>query len=163
MALLTTATATNRIIDQSLSVTYSKVRVTGSWSYTSGTSVITVNSAWEYTRRATMSLHYVGMTKAAADLAAAQFRENYERTIYSSYWKASAASLEHFDDESAGKLLMTDIAVVHDEGEAYSVVIQVSETDSRIRQGNHTASTLFGAENNRDYVFDYPAEEEEEQ
>ena len=160
MALRTTATATNCVVDQALSVTYAKMRIPGSWSYPGAPgSTITFDHAWEYTRRATLAKRFVGMTKAAAEAAAASFRNSYTRDVKVSVYDGETVDVtgtaERFSDENGGTILMTDIAVVHDEGDAYTVVIQVSETDLKMRRKSHTASTLFTTENSRTYDFTY--------
>ena len=160
MALRTTATATNCVVDQALSVTYAKMRIPGSWSYPGAPgSTITFDHAWEYTRRATLAKRFVGMTKAAAEAAAASFRNSYTRDVKVSVYDGETVDItgtaERFSDENGGTILMTDIAVVHDEGDAYTVVVQVSETDLKMRRKSYTASTLFTTENDRTYDFTY--------
>ena len=160
MALLTTATATNCVIDQALSIVYSKMRIPGSWSYPGAPgSTITFDHAWEYSRRATLAKRFVGMTKSAAEAAAAKFRTDYTRDIKASIYDGDTVDTtgiaERFSDESAGTILMTDIAVVHDEGDAYSILVQVSEVDVKMRRKSYTASSLFTTENNRSYDYTY--------
>lgn len=160
MALRTSATATNCVVDQALSVTYAKMRIAGSWSYPGAPgSTITFNHAWEYTRRATLTKRFVGMTKAAAEAAAASFRTSYTRDIKVSVYDGDTIDTtgvaERFSDEDAGTILMTDIAVVHDEGDAYTVVVQVNEVDSKMRRRSVSATSLFTVENNRSYDYTY--------
>ena len=160
MALLTSATATNCVVDQALSVTYSKMRIPGSWSYPGAPgSTITFDHAWEYTRRATLAKRFVGMTKSAAEAAAASFRSSYTRDVKVSIYDGETTDItgaaERFSDQDGGTILMTDIAVVHDEGDAYTVVVQVNETDIKMRRKSVSASGLFTTENNRNYDFTY--------
>ena len=160
MALRTSATATNCAVDQALSVTYSKMRIPGSWSYPgSPSSTITFDHAWEYSRRATLAKRFVGMTKAAAEAAAASFRTSYTRDVKVSVYDGETADItgiaERFSDEDGGSILMTDIAVVHDEGDAYTVVVQVNEVDVKMRRKSVSATSLFTVENNRSYDFNY--------
>lgn len=160
MALLTSATATNRIVDQALAVTYTKAKVFGSYSYLDTvSSTTTLAFVWEYVRRASMTYRYIGMTKAAAEAAAASIRTSLTRSdIKVSVWDGSYDSSggDHFSDEDAGSILMAAVAVVLDEGEAYSVIVQIDETDSRMRQfGLAAPSSLFTAENSRTYIFTY--------
>jgi len=61
MGLLNTYTAANRVVTQGRTVTYSKSRIYGQWSYVSGMSVITIGSAWEYHRYCQKTYSYVGM------------------------------------------------------------------------------------------------------
>ena len=66
MALLTTYGASNRVIINDKTVTYSKRRIYGAWSFISGVSIITLGSVWEYHRYCQKCYQYVGMTKDAA-------------------------------------------------------------------------------------------------
>ena len=70
MALLTTYGANNRVIINDKTVTYSKTRIYGAWSYVSATSVITLGSVWEFHRYATKVYSYVGMDRATAQSCA---------------------------------------------------------------------------------------------
>lgn len=160
MALRTTATSVNCVVDQSLSVTYAKMRVSGSWSYPGAPgSTITFDHAWEYSRRATLAKRFVGMTKAAAEAAAASFRTSYTRDVKVSIYDGETVDVtgtaERFSDENGGTILMTDIAVVHDEGDAYTVVVQVNEVDVKMRRRSVSATSLFTVENNRSYDYTY--------
>lgn len=160
MALRTTATATNCVVDQTLSVTYAKMRIPGTWSYPGAPgSTVTFDHAWEYTRHATLTKRFVGMTKSAAEAAAASFRASYTRdvkvSIYDGETTDTTGAAERFSDEDGGSILMTDIAVVHDEGDAYTVVVQVNEVDVKMRRKSVSASSLFLTENARGYDFTY--------
>lgn len=66
MALLTTYGAFNRVVLNDKTVTYSKTRIYGAWSYVSGTSVITLGSVWEYHRYCSKTYMYVGMDRTTA-------------------------------------------------------------------------------------------------
>lgn len=61
MGLLSSYTADNRVINQGRTVTYSKSRIYGQWSYVSGMTVITIGQAWEYHRYCQKLYSYVGM------------------------------------------------------------------------------------------------------
>ncbi len=67
MALLTTYGASNRVIINDKTVTYSKRRIYGGgWSYVSGTVVVTLGSVWEYHRYCVKTYMYVGMDRTTA-------------------------------------------------------------------------------------------------
>lgn len=66
MALLTKYDASNRVILNDKTVTYSKTRIYGAWSYVSGVSIITLYSCWEYHRYCSKTYMYVGMDRTTA-------------------------------------------------------------------------------------------------
>lgn len=148
MALLTTYGAGNKVVDSGLAVTYSRKRVYGEWSYASGTSIITIKSAWVYTRCASKSYRYVGMTKAAAELCATDLRSLFQRNTMISEWSPED---QDFKDVEGGEMPMAEISVNYVDGQMYEVAVVVSETDERMRKGAANVSALFSAENARDY------------
>lgn len=158
MALLTTASEANRVVDTALSVSYSRRRIYGLWTHV-GLNVTTVyTSAWEYTRTATKSYRYVGMTEDAARTAAASLVTLYTRSTKVSEWDEADGE---FDVVSAGDIPMADVVRQHEGGEMWSVVVSVHEQDSRISlSADLSMTTIFSTENARDY--DENEEEESE-
>ena len=148
VALLTTYGAGNKIVDSGLAVTYSRKRVYGEWSYASGTSIITIKSAWVYTRCASKSYRYVGMTKTAAESCATALREKFQRNTMISEWSSED---QDFKDVEGGEMPMAEISVNYVDGQMYEVAVVVSETDERMRKGAADVSVLFATENTRDY------------
>lgn len=148
MALLPTYGAGNKVVDSGLAVTYSRKRVYGEWSYVSGTSIITIKSAWVYTRCASKSYRYVGMSKAAAESCAAALRSKFQRSTMISEWSPDD---EDFVDVSGGEMPMAEVSVNYVDGQMYEVAVVVSETDERMRKGAASVLSLFAFENARDY------------
>lgn len=66
MGLLTTYGSHNRVILNDKTVTYSKSRIYGEWSYVSGTTIQYIYSCWEYHRYCSKTYMYVGMDRATA-------------------------------------------------------------------------------------------------
>lgn len=148
MALIQSYSAANRQVDEDLAVTYTKTRVYGSWSYASGTSIVTVYSVWSYTRTATKSYRYVGMTKAAANSCAEAIRQIYQRNTTVSEW----GDTDEFKDVDGGSIPMADVGVRHVDGDMWEVSVNVHESDSRMRRVPvASAESLFTDEDQRDY------------
>lgn len=151
-ALIEEYSAANRVVDADLSVRYTQTLVGGVWEYeTSPVSVQTFTEAWSYMRTARKSYRYVGMTKAAADMCADDMRNLYRRTVSISRWNRNNGE---FSDTSGGTVDMADVSVVHVAANMWDVVINVNETDTRMRRAYHTASAMFSAEDGRDYDED---------
>lgn len=66
MGLLTTYGSQNRVILNDKTVTYSKSRIYGEWSWASGTTIQYIYSVWEYHRYCSKSYMYVGMDRDTA-------------------------------------------------------------------------------------------------
>lgn len=150
MSLLSSASTVNRVVDSDLIISYTRRLVTGSWTVaTSLSTSTTYTRAYEYTRSAAYSYRYVGMTLAAAQSKASDLVSLYTRATLLSDWDETTG---RFDTIDAGTLLMADISVQHTEGDAYDVVVNVREADSRMSlSGALSPSSLFPTENNRSY------------
>ncbi len=149
MALISTASSDNRVVDTQLSIRYTRRRVYGSWSYASGTSIVTVNSVWEYTRTATKNYRYVGMTGAAATALAAALVDYYTRTTKTSDWDSSEGQFTTID---AGSVPMADVVCQHGDGDMWTVSVSVNEEDTRMsRAATASFASLFALENQRAY------------
>lgn len=70
----------------------------------------------------------------------------YTRSVKVSEWGTG-----EFSDIDGGTICMADITIQKREGHMYDVVVSVREDDSRNRRASWTPSSLFTAENNRDY------------
>lgn len=151
MALLTTATATNRVVDTALRVVYSRRLVFGQWSWTNGLNEsYTINSAWEYIRTATKTYRYVGLDEETAKSVAAALAAYYTRTTKVSVWNVNSDG--QFAAIDAGSVPMADVVPQHEDGEAWSVAVSVNEQDSRMsRSASESFTTLFYAEDRREY------------
>lgn len=148
-ALIDAYSSANRVVDTDLAVTYTKTKVYGQWTYSiSPTATETRYEAWSYIRAANKSYRYVGMTKAAADACANAMRSKYQRTAYSS---VLSDSLREFVDEVSGSVPMADVAVQRVAGGMWEVVVNVHETDAKMRFASVGASSLFAVEDARDY------------
>lgn len=141
----------NRDVEQDLVVTYSKARIAGSWSYPSGTSIITRSEAWEYRRHASKRFKYVGMTKLAAQQCAAALIEYFTRSIKNSVFRDSGVSAGSFGEEDGGTLCMAEIVPFKMAGHMWGVSVSVREEDSRLSFTSLAPSSLFTTENARQY------------
>lgn len=161
MGLLTSYGAANRVIDQDLSITYSRQRVYQDYTYVYGIAeLITIHSVWEYHRRATKSYRYVGMDRDTANACAAAMVTKYTRATKISDWNGSGEHAGTFSDIDGGAIPMAEVAVVHVAGCMYEVHVTVNEDDVRLRVDvvNNVAS-LFSTENSRDYDTDEDEDE----
>ena len=149
MSLLTTASASNRVVETTLDVSYSVRRITGAWTKVDLNVTTTYTSAYEYMRTATKTYRYIGMTQEAAEAKAAALRTLYTRATKVSEWDSEDGD---FDEKDGGLIKMADVSAQLTDGDAYDVVVSVHEQDSRIRlSGLLTPSTLFTTENGRTY------------
>ena len=152
MALLTTATAANRAIDTALTKTYARRVIYGTWTKVSLTVTTTYTKAWEYSRVATKTYRYVGLTKEAAESIAADFLDYYTRATKVSEWDGEDGVFEYV---SGGAVPMATVVPQHEDGGMYSVAISVNGQDTRIsRSANEDFATLFAAEELREYDDD---------
>ncbi len=153
MALFARAAAENRVIDTALHVSYARRKVHGSWTYTSGTSLVTFYEAWEYTRTARKAYRYVGMDYDNAVAEAKRLETAYTRNTQESVLVTSGEGAGTFVETSdVASLCMADIAVQHDAGSMYTIVVSVNETDTKLRTNPSFAfETLFAAERARGY------------
>ena len=126
--LLDTYNDANKVTDRELSVRYS--------------SVLRGGGVVEYTRRATKSYRYVGMTHEAAFRCARVKTYEYTRD-FARVGSDGAVTLV--------RECPTDIAMEHGEGSMWSVRIDVNETDVRLGTGGTDVDALFAAENERTY------------
>ena len=159
MALITSYSEDNRVIDSGLTVTYSRELVSGTWvgeSLVASAASNTYYFMWEYHRRATKSYRYVGMTDAAKDECLADMIELYTRNVRASFWNSTTSDghgLGSWSEDSAGQIVVADISPVHNEDGSWDVVVNVREDDVRMRKTWNVVSpsTLFATEQQRGY------------
>lgn len=149
MAILTSYSSANLVIDTGLSVWNSVRRIYGTWGWTSGNVSGTETAMFEAHRYARMSFRYVGMTKAAAESCQAAMKAKYARAIRTSRWDGSVMSGQWIR-ESGGTLLMTDISMAHNDDGSYDVVVNVNEDDVCTAK-TALAANDFSTENTRTY------------
>ena len=154
MGLLTTATADNKIIDQALTVTYSKMPINGYWSASTGLTVNFWECAFEYHRYATVSYRYVGMDYASAMQAANTIRSQYTRDYWVSEWQVSGRYAGTFRDLYCGKKIQGSVDVVKTVGHLYEIQVSISEDDTRMSlTGLESYDAMFQNENLRHYDY----------
>lgn len=130
MSLFTTHSEANRVVDTGLLVTYSKSRISGSWTYGDyfGAASTTYNEMMEYHRRATKSYRYIAMTEEAAKICVKEMVELYTRSIKISGWNTNTGT---WSEHGGGNILMADIARQRNDDGSWDVLINVNEDDVR--------------------------------
>lgn len=95
MALLTTYTDANKVIDQGLTITYSIAKVFGNWKQTAayGASEYVYGSAWELRRIAKGTFRYVGLDYDTAKTCAEAMTTQYTRQTEVSNWDPSSFAM----------------------------------------------------------------------
>ena len=157
MALLTTWTDNNKVIEQGLTITYSVSKTFGTWTATSSTASSAVEvytQAWEIRRFAKATFKYVGLDYTSAKSCAQAMATAYTRTTKVSVWDPTGQSMydPEFVDIDGGSVLMADISIQHVEGHMYEVIISIGEEDTRMRRHLPVSvESLFTTENNRTY------------
>ena len=152
MALLNTASDANRVIDTDMHVTYARRAIYGTWTKVTLNVTTTYTKAWEYSRVATKSYRYVGLTEAAAKQIAADYADYYTRATKVSEWDSEDGEFKHVD---GGSVPMATVVPQHEDGSMWSVVIFVDEQDTRISLSpNESFTALFATENARTYDDD---------
>lgn len=154
MGLLSTATAANRVTERALTVTYSKPRISGSWSWVDANVENTRTQAYEYHRYASCAYRYVGLDFLSALDAADAIRAKYTRAFKASEWHSGGEHAGTFQPLDMGTRLQGSVEVVRDRGHLYDVVVQVEEDDVRLSlDPNESFAVLFAAEDARKYDY----------
>lgn len=155
MSLLTSHSDANVVVEEALTVTYSQSIIQGSWGYTSANVSGWYTTMRECHRYARKSFRYVGMTHDAAKACRDAMVAKFTRAFRTSYWNSSAMGGGWVDD-TGGTLPMADVALVHDAGDAWSVLVRVNEDDVRFRlvTDAHYPAVDFAAERARGYGTD---------
>lgn len=147
MALLETASA--KIIDATKAVVYTVNTVYGTWESVKGTTITTYHKALAYTRTATMSYRYVGLTEGAANAKATELRNAFMFQRRESVWDGEN---EEFVQKGSYDISpMAEVSAVHVEGAMFEVRVEVRESDSLMRMQPESPATLFGPEETRSY------------
>ena len=130
----------NLVIEEALRVVYSKMKVSGSWGWTSANVSGSYSYMREFHRYATKSFRYVGMTYEVAKKCRDNMVALFTREYKSSVWNADAMG-GGWNDEKMGEIPMADVSLVHDEGDSWSVCVRVNEDDVRYRIVSASATT----------------------
>lgn len=155
MALKTSYSDANVVVEETLTVTYSQSIIKGSWGYTSANVSGWYNTMRELHRYARKSFRYVGMTLDAAKGCRDAMVKKFTREFKTSYWNADVMGGKWNVDEG-GTVPMADVSLVHDDGDAWSVYVRVNEDDVRFlkMQDAYSYATVFAAERLRGYGTD---------
>jgi hypothetical protein len=147
MSLLAAATA--KVIETTKAVSYSVTTVFGTWESVEGVSTKTYHTALAYTRTASMSYRYVGLTEDAANAKANALREQFSFARRRSVWNPEAAEFDQVSSNDVSP--MAEVSAVHVEGAMYEVRVEVRESDSLMRRAPTSARVLFSNEEARVY------------
>lgn len=132
MALLTTYGDENKVTEQSLKITYS---YTSRFVLVKEDGAYSLKPIYHFTRNITKRYKYVGMTEETAkqcqDAKVLQYTKEIKGVIFNP------------DDQEAGpyiptdmKMLVADIASIHNQGHMYDVEIQVNQIDEVWKKWN---------------------------
>lgn len=149
MALRTTYTDANLVIDEGLDVYYSSKTIQGDWTYAAGVSIVHLYTMVERHRYATKSFRYVGMNYETAVSCRNAMRAKFARTVYSSFWEGGGWSRVY-----SGTMPMASVQILPDGGDAYSVVVNVSEDDVLYHKVGSGMEIDFTQEKTRKYGSD---------
>ena len=143
------------IVEEGLTVTYSRRKISGSWGWVS----LNMSGSWsymnEYHRYATKSFRYVGMTYDAAKACRDAMIDYFTRKIKIDVWDGSATN-GTWVTKDGGELLMADISLTRGDADEWSVHVRVSEDDTRYTLPDQpfTAESQFVFEQSRKYWTD---------
>lgn len=130
MALKTSYSDANIIVEEPLKVTYSTQIISGSWGYTSGNVSGSYTRMRENHRYATKRFRYVGMTYAAALVCRDALIEKFTRDFKMSYWNGDAMGGEWLS-MPGGSMVMADVSPEENEDGSYDVLVNVNEDDTK--------------------------------
>lgn len=155
MGLITSYSDANLVIEEGLTVTYSRMKIGGQWSWVSANLSGTYYYANEYHRYATKSFRYVGMTYAAAKACRDAMIKYFTRTIKVDVWDDSVMGGQ-WVTKILGTQLMAEITLTHDDACMYSVHVRVHEDDVRYAKEGDAVSpeSMFIYEQSRTYGSD---------
>lgn len=147
MSLCTSHSDANVVIEEALTVTYSNSIIQGNWGYTSANVSGYYSTMREIHRYARKSFRYVGMTYAAAKACRDELVTLFTRDFKTSYWNSETMG-GGWSDDTGGTVPMADVSLTHDDGDAWSVHVRVSEDDVRFRRVSDGAypNVLFATE-----------------
>ena len=155
MGLLDSHSAANLVVEEGLVVTYSRQKISGQWSWVSGNMSGTHYYMNEYRRYATKSFKYVGMTYAAATSCRNAMISRFTRSTKIDAWDDSCTD-GAWVSKDGGSILMTSIALTHDDGCMWSVRVRVNENDVHYSKEGEVSSytSVFSSERSRSYGTD---------
>ena len=130
MALKTSYSDANIIVEEPLKVTYSTQVISGSWGWTSANVSGSYNRMRENHRYATKRFRYVGMTHAAALVCRDELIEKFTRDFKMSYWNGDAFGGEWLS-MTGGTMVMADVSPEENEDGSYDVLVNVNEDDTK--------------------------------
>ena len=164
MALLQSYSDTNLVIDEALHVVYAMSIIQGTWPYTSANVSGWYNTMRECHRYAAKRFRYVGMTYEAAMNCAADMKEHFTRTFFTSYWNADAMG-GGWNTGTGGTVCMADVTPVHTDADAWDVIVSVREDDVRYKKVSESFYPAydFGNEMNRGYGSDGHGKKDEKE
>ena len=128
MALKTSYSDANIIVEEPLKVTYSTQVISGSWGWTSGNVSGSYNRMRENHRYATKRFRYVGMTHDAALACRDALIEKFTRDFKMSIWNGDAMGGEWMSI-NGGTMCMADVSPEENEDGSYDVLVNVNEDD----------------------------------
>ena len=150
MAIRTSYSSENLVIEIGLKIWNSNRLIHGNWTWESISVTGSFASMWEAHRYAQQSFRYVGMTKAAADACVEYLKGVYTRSIRSTRWSGAAYEGE-WVREDGGTVIMAEISPTPNPDGSYDVVVNVNEDD--VNMGKTAAEAMdFDDEDEREYV-----------
>ena len=130
MALKTSYSDANIIVEEPLNVTYSTQIISGSWGWTSSNVSGSYNRMRENHRYATKRFRYVGMTHSAALACRYDLIEKFTRDFKMSYWNGDAMGGEWLT-MTGGTMVMAYVTPEENEDGSYDVLVNVNEDDTK--------------------------------
>lgn len=155
MALKTSYSDANIIVEEPLKVTYSTQVISGSWGYTSANVSGYYTRMRENHRYATKRFRYVGMTHSAALACRDDLIEMFTRDFKTSIWNGDAMGGEWIEI-TGGTMCMADVSPEENEDGSYDVLVNVSEDDTKYTKVEvpFYPSVAFATERLRTYGSD---------
>ena len=143
-----------RKVDEALTVTYSRQRISGSWGWTNnmnaGGTYAYMN---EYHRYARKRYRYVGMTDAAKNACVKAMTSLYTRQTWTNEWQESGGSWSGAIRQ--GDMPLATITPISNDDGSWDVQIDVNEDDVRHSMDTQSSDPKFmflsGYERAREY------------
>ena len=164
MGLLNSYSPANLVVEEGLVVTYSRRKVSGQWSWVAANLSGTHYYMQEYHRYATKAFKYVGMTYAAAKTCRDAMISYFTRSTKIDAWDDSCVNGQ-WVSKDGGSMLMTSIALTHDDGCMWSVRVRVNEDDVHYSLEDDVMGymTVFMSERLRTYGTDGAGDADEKE
>ena len=162
MALKTSYSDKNIIVEEPLKVTYSTQIISGSWGWTSANVSGSYTRMRENHRYATKRFRYVGMTHAAALTCRGELIEKFTRNFNMSIWNGDVTDGE-WVSMNGGAMVMADGSPEENEEGSYDVIVNVNEDDTKysIVETPFYPAISFSTERLRTYGSDGHGTEDE--